>query len=179
MKRQVFSPSQVLHVSFVLFLRKCPMSLVMLFAHIGKRSNQPFTDVLQTRKNLCWSLFLIKFQDWRPAFLFKKRLQHRYFSVNIAKCLKQLFYRGPVHYTFPIFYTVIPFLMIDNWYFRVMFYYCRIRPRKRKNFATDWSFFFFLLFNISLLQRCVCSSNCKEKLVASNWKILENFGFKF
>ena len=42
----------------------------------------------------------------------------------------------PVHYTFPKFY-----LMIDNLYFRVIFYYCKIRPRNRKNFATDWSEF--------------------------------------
>ena len=31
-------------------------------------------------KDLCWSL--------RPATLFKKRLQHRYFPVNIAKILR-------------------------------------------------------------------------------------------
>ena len=42
----------------------------------------------------------------------------------------------PVHYTFPKFY-----LMIDNWYFRVIFYYCKIRPRNRKNFAIDSSKF--------------------------------------
>ena len=36
----------------------------------------------------------------------------------------------PVHYTFPNIY-----LMVDNWYFRVMFYYCKIRPRNRKNFG--------------------------------------------
>ena len=41
-----------------------------------------------TGKNLCWSLFLIEFQDWRPTFLFKKRLQRRCFSVNIAKFLR-------------------------------------------------------------------------------------------
>ena len=42
----------------------------------------------------------------------------------------------PVYYTFPKFY-----LMIDNWYCRVIFYYCKIRPRNRKNFAIDWSKF--------------------------------------
>ena len=78
-----------------------PMLLVMLLAHVGKRSNsrsQMFskTGVLKnfaifTGKNLCWSLFLIKFQDWRPTFLFKKRLQRRCFSVNIAKFLRTAF----------------------------------------------------------------------------------------
>ena len=79
-----------------------PMFLVMLLAHVGKRSNSRYsqmfskTGVLKnfaifTGKNLCWSLFLIKFQDWRPTFLFKKRLQRRCFSVNIAKFLRTAF----------------------------------------------------------------------------------------
>ena len=78
-----------------------PMFLVMLLAHVGKRSNsrsQMFskTGVLKnfaifTGKNLCWSLFLIKFQDWRPTFLFKKRPQRRCFPVNIAKFLRTAF----------------------------------------------------------------------------------------
>ena len=44
-----------------------------------------------TRKYLSWSLFLIKLQAKRPAFLLKKRHQHRYFSVNIAKLLRTVF----------------------------------------------------------------------------------------
>ena len=38
-----------------------------------------------TGKHKCWCLFLIKFQTWKPA----KRLQHRCFPVNTAKCQKQ------------------------------------------------------------------------------------------
>ena len=30
-----------------------------------------------SRDNLCWSLFLVKLQAWRPVFLLKKRIQHR------------------------------------------------------------------------------------------------------
>ena len=71
---------------------------------------------------------------------------------------------------------IIPFrnfyLMIDNWYFRVIFYYCKIRPRYRKDFAIDRSKLVFRYLIISLLQRFVSSSNCKEKLVALNWTIL-------
>ena len=80
---------------FVFEKMSCSISmfLVMLLAHVGKRSNsrsQMFskTGVLKnlaifTGKNLCWrSLFLIKFQDWRPTFLFKKRLQRRCFPLN-------------------------------------------------------------------------------------------------
>ena len=81
------------------FFRKCPLQfswslLCMLLAHIEKRSNSRLqifskTGVLKnfaifTRKNLCWSFFLIKFQNWRPTFFFKKRLQRRFFSVNIG-----------------------------------------------------------------------------------------------
>ena len=73
-----------------------PMLLVMLV--VAKRSNSRSqvifkTSVLKnfvilTGKHLCWSLFLLNYQDWRPAFLYKKRLQHRFFSVNIAKFLR-------------------------------------------------------------------------------------------
>ena len=129
---------QVLHVKpsfFHLADKKCLLHfllLVMLFNHVEKRSNsrsQIFfkTGVLKyfamfTGKYLCWSRFLIKFQNWRSAFLYKKGLQHRYFYVNIGKLLKRHFYSRPVHYTFPKFY-----LMKDNCYFRVKFYYCRLR----------------------------------------------------
>ena len=78
-----------------------PMLLVMLLAHVGKGSNsrsQMFSKTgnlknfaIFTGKKLCWSLFWRRFQDWRPAFLFKKRLQRRCFSVNIAKFLRTAF----------------------------------------------------------------------------------------
>ena len=66
----------------------------MLFVPVGKRSNshsQMFYKIdayknlaIFTGKHLCWSFFLKKFV--------KKRLQHRCFSVNIAKCLSTAFY---------------------------------------------------------------------------------------
>ena len=40
-----------------------------------------------TGKHLCWSLFLIKLQAWRPATLLK-RLQHKCFPVKFAKFLR-------------------------------------------------------------------------------------------
>ena len=114
-----------------LFFKKCLLHfllLVMLFAHVAKHSNccsQIFfkTGVLKNfemliGKHLCWSLLLIKFQYWRPAFLFKNRHQHSF--------LEDLhFYRRPVHYPFQKFY-----FMIDNWCFRVKFYYCKLRSYK-------------------------------------------------
>ena len=53
-----------------------------------------------TGKDLCWSLFLIKFQAFRRGSLLKKdsshfikrRLQHRCFSVKIAKFLRTAFF---------------------------------------------------------------------------------------
>ena len=153
---------------FCLFLRKCPlqfpcfvfekmsssipMLLAMLLAYVGKGSNsrsQMFSKIgalksfaIFTGKNLCWSLFLIKFQDWRPAFLFKKRLQRSCFSVNLAKLLRTAFLLK----TCSLYLFIINFyLMIDNWYFRVIFCYCKIRPRDRKNFAIDWSKIFFAI----------------------------------
>ena len=47
-----------------------------------------------TGKHLCWSLFFIKLQIWKPATLSKRdsntgvRLQHRCFPVNIEKFLR-------------------------------------------------------------------------------------------
>ena len=86
------------------FLRKCPLQFpccllcYLLMWENVQTAVQMFskTGVLKnfkifTGKNLCWSLFLIKFQDWRPTFLFKKRLQRRCFSVNIAKFLRTAF----------------------------------------------------------------------------------------
>ena len=128
-------------------LYSIPMLFVMLLAHVGQGSNSRShmssktgalkNFAISTGKNLCWSLFLIKFQDWRPAFLFKKRLQLRCSSVNIVKSLRSVFYWRPVHYT-----TINFYLMVDNWYFRVIFYYCKIRPHNRKNFV-------YLFFAIS------------------------------
>ena len=45
-----------------------------------------------TGKHLCWSLFVIKFPAFKPANLLKKRLQHRYFHINIAKFLRTAFF---------------------------------------------------------------------------------------
>ena len=42
-------------------------------------------------KHLCQSLFCTNVAGLRPAILFKKRLWHRYFSVNFAKFLRTLF----------------------------------------------------------------------------------------
>ena len=165
---------------FFFFFEKTSSSisvlLVMLLAHVGKRS-QMFskTGVLKnfaifTRKNLCWSLFLIKFQDWRPTFLFKKRLQTptQVFFCEYCEIFKNSFFIEDL--------LIIPFrnfyLIIHNWYFRVIFYYCKIRPSNRKNFAIDQSKLVFRYLIISLLQRFVSTSNCKEKLVALNWTIL-------
>ena len=125
-----------------------PMFLVMSLAHRGKRSNS------------------------RSQMFFKTGV-----LTNFAIFTCSL---RPVHYTFPKFYV-----MIDNWYFTVIFYYCKIRSGNRKNFAIDiskfllkrWLFvkqhgffsfkdFFFSYLIISLSQRFVSSSNCKEKLLA-------------
>ena len=47
--------------------------------------------VIFTGKHLCWGLLLIKLQAWRSAALFKKRLYHSCFLVNITKFLGAAF----------------------------------------------------------------------------------------
>ena len=147
------------------------MLLAMFFIHVGKLSNsrsQMFfkTGVLKNfaifaEKRLCWRLFLINLQDLRLAFSLKKTLQHGRFPMNIAR----FFYGTSVHCTSPKLYV-----MMDIRYLKVKFYYCKIRPRSRKNFTIDRSKFLvkicfflnqdfnspskiFLLFNCLLLQR--------------------------
>ena len=44
-----------------------------------------------TGKRLCQSLFFNKVAGQRPAILLKKRLWHRCFTVNFAKCLRTPF----------------------------------------------------------------------------------------
>ena len=68
---------------FEKMLSSIPMFLVMLLAHVAKRSNsrsQMFSKIC-VLKNFA----IFTGQDWRPKFLFKKRFQRRCFSVNIAK----------------------------------------------------------------------------------------------
>ena len=45
-----------------------------------------------TGKHLCQSLLFNKIAGLRPATLFKMRLQHRYFSADIAKILRTAFF---------------------------------------------------------------------------------------
>ena len=155
-----------------------PIFLVILLAPVGKRSNsrsQMFskTGVLKifaifTGKSLCWSLFLIKFQDWRPTFLFKKRRERRCFSVDIAKFLRAaILLKTCSLYLFEIF---IWWQIIDS--LELYFTIVKLGHENSKNFAIDRSKLVFRYLNISLLQRFVSSSNCKEKLVALNWTIL-------
>ena len=47
-----------------------------------------------TGRHLCWSLIVIKLQDWKPSAcnFIKKRLQHRCFLVNIVEFSKKPFF---------------------------------------------------------------------------------------
>ena len=89
-----------------------PMWLVTTVVPVGKQSNsrsQMFykIDALKnlaifTGKHLCWRFFLIN--------VIKKRLQHRCFPVNIAKCLSTAFYMEYIcEYEFFEFYAMISF----------------------------------------------------------------------
>ena len=44
-----------------------------------------------TGKHLGWSLFATKLPSYKPANLLKRRLQHKYFSINMAKFLLNAF----------------------------------------------------------------------------------------
>ena len=76
----------------------------LLFILKGKRlssSSQMFfkTSVFKNfaifaGKHLCWSLFLIKLQNWGLVFSLKNRLENSCFPTNIARFLKTAFLRN-------------------------------------------------------------------------------------
>ena len=117
MKRQVF----FIYLSFRIAFLVCfwenvrftsYMACYYCVVRVGKHSNsrsQMFykIDALKnlaifTGKHLCWRFFLINF--------IKKRLQHRCFPVNIAKCLSTTFYVEYIcEYEFFEYYAVLSF----------------------------------------------------------------------
>ena len=115
MKRQVF----FIYLSFIIAFLVCFWENVWFASYVpcyycvvpvGKHSNsrsQMFYDALQnlaifTGKQLCWRFFLINF--------IKKRLQHRCFPVNIAKCLSTAFYIEYIcEYEFFEYYAMLSF----------------------------------------------------------------------
>ena len=79
---------------FLLELFGFQLCVSILFHKIRSSRSQMFFKIgvlkifaVFTGKHQRWSLFLIKLQTWRPV----KRLQHRCFSVDIAKFLRTSF----------------------------------------------------------------------------------------
>ena len=106
-----------------------PFLLVMLFTHVEKRFSQMFfkTGALK---------YFARFRGKHLCFYLKEDSNTGVFLWILRNLKVQHFYRRPVHYTFTKFY-----LIIDNWDFRVIFYYFEIMPCNRKNFAVDrWKY---------------------------------------
>ena len=140
-----------------------PMLLVMLPAHVGKRSNSRPRMFSKTGVLKHFAIF-----TWKNLCFKKNTTPTQVFFCEYCNIFKNSFFIEDLF--------IIPFqnfyLMIGNWYFRVIFCYRKIRSRNRNNFALDQSKFVFRYLIISLLQRFVGSSNCKEKLIALNWTIV-------
>ena len=106
------------------FLRKWPLHvlLVMLFIHVGKRlssSSQIFfkTGVFKnftifTGKHLCWSLYLIKLQDWRLVFSLKET-PTEVFSYEYCKTFKNSSFME--HLFVILFRNFIWWWILDVW----------------------------------------------------------------
>ena len=74
---------------------------------------------------MCWSVFLIKLQAYRPGIFIKKRLQHRCFFktfLRTAFFVEHLF----VHYTFSKFYVMISFLDVFEYKIDIFHISCTI-----------------------------------------------------
>ena len=73
------------------------MKIILFVVRISKIQKKSFADVLQNRcpwkfcnvyrKHLCWSLFLINMQAWRPVTFLKRDL-NMCFPVKFAKFLR-------------------------------------------------------------------------------------------
>ena len=74
-------------------IEKQPRSIIATFIHVQAFYNigVPRNFANFTGKHLYHSLFLNNVADLRPVTLFKKRLWHRWFSVNFMKFLKTFF----------------------------------------------------------------------------------------
>ena len=107
------------------------MMLVMLIDHVGKGPNSHslmFCKIgvyknfaIFTEKHMCWSLLLIKLQDWMPAFSLR-RDSNTGASYEYCEIFKSN--------TLPKFDV-----LIDIRYFRAIFYYCKVRSHNRINFT--------------------------------------------
>ena len=58
-----------------------------------------------TGNQLCWSLFIIKLQAFRPTVLLKI-LQHRCFPVNVTKFLRRAFFQNICKRCFSLSYHI-------------------------------------------------------------------------
>ena len=148
------------------------MFLAMLFIHVGKRSNSRSQMFFKThrcskkfrnvhRKTPVLETLFIKVTGLTACILIKKETPTQVFSCEYCKIFKNSFF---VEHLLIILFR--NFVMIDIRYFRIIFYYFKIRPRNRKNFTIDqpkclvnrWFFSillqrFFCYLIISLLQR--------------------------
>ena len=90
--------SEAATVDLLMFCKnRCSLKMRLVF------QNQPFIDPLQNRcswiirkihrKNLCWSLFLIKMQFWEPSTLLTKTPTQA-FSCEIWKLFKINYFEG-------------------------------------------------------------------------------------
>ena len=100
-------------------------------------------------------------QAWSPAFLLKKRLQDRPFSVNIAKFLRTLLYRIPfVNYTLSKFYVMIEFfgrLWVQNWHFFHFLCRCFVFLHNSIRISIPW--FFRSCFHTKIFSKCNFRTN--------------------
>ena len=153
------------------------MILLQMFFKIAVLKN---FEIL-SRKHLCWSPFLLKLHAWRPAFLFKKTLQHRCFAVNTVKLWRLAFLveHLTVDYTFPksIIIILLIILLCDGKIFGRLW-------------VQDWHFSYFFsrcfnflhgswLFRTCFHSKIFCKCNfCTHYNVGSSTTLTESLKFR-
>ena len=113
------------------------MLLVMLSIHVGKSSNsrsQMFLRMSQcSEENTCVGVSFYKATGPKACIFIKKETPTQVFGCEYYKIFKNSFFKERLF-----------IVVIDIRYFKVIFYYCKIRPRNRKSFTIDRSKCFFL-----------------------------------
>ena len=102
----------------------------MLFAHVAKPLKQVFSKMSRySHETLVSEPIFIKVSGLKAcAFLCKKRLQHRYFFVDIAKFLRAAFLQK----TCSLYLSEILFE-----FYLVLFYYCKLHLYKEAGLETQ------------------------------------------
>ena len=131
-----------------------------------------------TRKHLCWSLFLIKLQGWRPLHFIEKETPTQVFFCEYCEIIENSFF---IEHLLPIilfrnFYVMMEFfgcLWVQNWYFSHSLCHCFVFFR---NSSVSVAFILKFLVSITFARITLLESETASSVLATSpsnllWKM--------